>query len=744
MANLLVLKRSLRQPMNSVNEQFVRALESLGYPGKECHLDTFDTKRKIQAIVSLYTVPERKHRIRECLEQLGSRHSLVSLLFLRYTVEASSGSSGVWECFVENGGLSVLEYGFESSNPKFLDNLMELVMFVLKTQRKCSAVLGKILQRYELIDKRLVYAYLNMDVDRSALMYSVHGGTPVNATCACSLFIKKVLDDILRMDKIVNELDFLLEGTFRMDQLVNREYFKSLEDRFTDKKVFERISGMLSSVNSGQVMFESVGQVDQKSPGSDSFVFSSNAMCERVTPKPEHIQAPLPEVFLECVKSKKAAGGGSERIHTMPLQNRSAGHAQSLPPESRALEMLAGMKLKQERPRFASRVLDCTSRNTLGNVHSPCISSTNSLTPDAVLPQESFTPRSRAPESSGTKKPRFGGGRFGAKAKPKVSTLVSSKSYTGIKWKKATKAQSTMFSRISYEESEKLFELTEFDRFESKQEKAHREKPEKPQSSNVCMDPKKCYALNIALSRVRMDNRELLERIIGQECENENLVKQLIMYFPTSEEIELIRECKDQLSRAEMLFVEVQDPKVFYNSLVALRFKICFSNRKYGCLFEEISSTLKRIVESTELLNLFGALLVVGNVLNSNTFNGNAEGFTLDSLQSFCDDAVLELLSRKISKSRLVEELTGCSYDSGDVCLLRCGVCIETAISEFGEVRGMFSEEVDQQTKERFSVVCMRFDEMVGHYKEAQTYFGESDDSFIAKLERFVRRLRDP
>lgn len=774
---------------SSVNKLFVRAIESLGYSKEEYkkYLDVFDTKRKIQTVASLFTVAERKCKVRECLEELKSRHSLVNLLFLRYAVETMSQNDSsrraVWECFMENDGLSVLECGFGSGNPKFLDNLMEFVIFVLKTHGECTSILEKILPKYELIDKRLIHLYLNMNVDRKALLMRSSCGvseSQENATCVCSLFIKRVVDDILRMDKIENELDFVMSEKLRLDLLINREHFKSLENRFVNKVVFKRLLGILDSTT-GDAASHTAG-ADRNLPMASRYVSTGSAnafadgpraldrRCERADAEMfEHSRSvPSQEVFpMDCSDTRPKAmleditrqyeSLKSEHLDLKNFLSRNgisiAGQKVIQKPlnEGRALEMLSAMKVdSQRRPKFCDRVVDCRSecgpairaqKHDVSAVTSP---SKTVSTAEASLGDPVRAGRSSAVKEKQAGKPKFSAGRFGAKAKPKKSVLVSDKSYIGIKWKKASKSQSLIFSKISYEDSERLFELAEFDKFECRQErKVRQEKKTRETVGSVCMDPKKSYALNIALGRVRAGNRELIDKIVAQECEDENLVKQLIMYFPTSEEIDLIRGCKSPLSRAEMLFEEACEPKVFYDSLIALRFKFCFRNRDYHGLFSEMSNVFRRVVQSTELLNLFGALLVVGNVLNSNSFNGGAEGFTLDSLEGFCNDAVLELLSRKVCKSRLIMELTGHPQDGDSVALLGCGVSVETVISEFGEVRSMFVEEcVDQGTKEVFSAACERFDEMMRHYKDAQAYFGECDDKFIVKLERFIRKLK--
>lgn len=151
-----------------------------------------------------------------------------------------------------------------------------------------------------------------------------------------------------------------------------------------------------------------------------------------------------------------------------------------------------------------------------------------------------------------------------------------------------------------------------------------------------------------------------------------------------------------------------------------------------------MTSFFKRMIESMELMNLFGTLLVVGNVLNSNTFNGKAEGFSLDSLESFNDKEIISLIKSKVNISRIMLELTGKENMTN---LFNCEISIETLISEMNEIKSLFGSFVNESTANQYKIVCNEFNELIDLYKEAKLYFGENDDKFISKIEDFLRKL---
>lgn len=506
-------------------------------------------------------------------------------------------------------------------------------------------------------------------------------------------FVDHKSDDIIKLKNTVMELTIELQNV-RMENL-------SLKSNAT--RILERESGNTQEVEKPAVKGFSIFNKNKANSEPDQpatvikkgfGIFNKN----KVVPEPEQVEQPAP-----------TAGKGFS-IFNKNKANAEPQPTQLAPTGSKGFGIFNKNKANPAQP---------------DQVSTPLLNK---------LPTDSST-------SAAPPKPKFG---FGAK-KTFKPTLISEKTYSGIKWKKASKSQNQIFSKINYESAEKLFNLAEFDKFESKiNKKESSTVTQKVSTVTSVIDHKKSYALNIALGRVKLNNSDLIKSILTGRFENENLVKQLIIYFITHEEHEEILKCNSvnnlQLGRAELMFKEISDLNSFLNALLSLRFKFYFNNRNYSEITNLMKISLNRILKSSELLSLFGTLLVIGNVLNCNTFNGNAEGFTLDSLNVFSSKEILELIRSKINLEKLLKELFG-SAKPARIEIISCEISIETLIAELGEAKSLFGEFVDEETVEKFKKVIFDYEEITKIYKELQGYFGENDDGFISKIESFLKLL---
>jgi len=803
----------------SLNSMFLKAIESFNYTKEEQrkYLNILDSKKKIQTIASLYTIVERKSKIVESLEELKSRHSLINLLFLRYTIETMSmdcdSKKEIWNLFVERNGIETLEFGFRSNNESFLNNLTEFAVHIVGTYNCCTNLLKRIFSKYDLISKEATFAYLNMKVDRRALYESKRGKEYNMTGCLCSLFIKTVVDDILSLNSISNELAFVLEENVQISKLINEKYLRSIESKFTDKKNFQKVWDALISVktplknkNNGEVAEEPEIRkpscfLDEKGRSRSLHKPSTMYKCQSLVEENAHTSNKnnTGETYLldpeqdKLIKTKKT----KDQLDKLKEENAALKEellkTKSARPKTTALDMLSKIHLSDKNTKkMAQIVFDYTLKDDKSGVqssnatlekamppaqsksvkkifgrpasafkavasvddapekptaaaHSPVVASC-SITDLPKSPTEENAVSQIDVKPSEAKKPvRTGLGKLGSKSKVKKPILVSNKSYSGLKWKKSSRSSCQIFAKVQYETSEKMFKLEEFDEFENVQEKKidveiKQEKSISVVKNECCMDPKKSYALNIALGRIKCNNKDLISKICTHQFDNENVIRQLIMYFPTDDEVLMIKNTNLQLSRAEQFFREADDLKKLNDALISLRFSFVLKSKDFVAIFCQMTEAFQRLLASTELLNLFGILLVIGNVLNSNTYNGNAEGFTLDSLEYFAKDTILNIVKRKINKPRLIHELFG---ESKELTLIKEGFSVESIVYEFNEVKSMFIEEsVDQCLKSEFYLALEKFKIMHQFYKQAQDYFGESDDKFIVKIENFVKKLK--
>ena len=838
---------------NTIDKQFTKVIESLGYSKDELkkYLKIFDLPRKIKTIASTYSLIQRKEQVSSCLDELKSRNSLLYLLFLRNTLEtmvqlSEESQEEIWNEFLSLQGIDVMLFGYNSNNSDFLNNLLELTIFIhnkRKYTRKANEFLFRILQKFDLLDKALVFSFINIDINKAYLLL------PDSSTkkeidiilesymfprCYCNTFLKKVTDLIFSQSKIGAEIAFLLSEEFELSKLLTAKQLTALQGKFIDKEIFMNLVNKFNKENnknssetvreviliknnfSGSEKSEdfpnenkakaidsatehsscsfsreinsTVGHSDKMNGNSDTSLIKkcpefkseeSQASNSKVTfidtnlkdvkklestvdeltneiqsLKLENstLKSKITVLEVEQANSRSSALGSVTNKTQTEVESSDNKPLKALP---KGMGLFGRAKSQPNDDSIANSQQECTTTvapkgmGLFGRAKTsePTSNESSQQATTTVAPKgmglfgRAKTSESTSNEPTDKPKPKFG---FGNRAKSFQPSLVSDKSYSGIKWKKASKTQNQIFNKINYENIEKLFNLSEFDQFESKARKKD-ESLQPAQRTNAVtsvIDPKKSYALNIALGRVKLSNTELISNILKGTFENENLIKQLIIYYPTAEEHDQICKSNSDLGRAELMFKEIKDLDEFLNSLLSLRFKFYFNNKNYTEIIISTTESLKRIGKSTELVNLFAKLLVIGNILNSNSFNGNAEGFSLDSLSMFTSKEILEIVKKKTDIKQLLFELFG-EQSPTKLQFLTLTTSIETVIAEFNEAKSLFGEFVDQETSEKYKRALSKFEELNKTYKELQSYFGETDDSFIPKLEAFLRILRD-
>jgi len=817
---------------DSINTQFKKVIQSLGYSELESanYTKSFDIPRKIQTIASAYLFSERKAKVLECLDELKSRNSLVNLLFLRYTIESMANlsdisSEEVWQLFIRHQGVDVMECGLGSTSSDFLNNLVEFIVFVQRERGICPRLLPSILKKYNLIDRVHLLSYINLRVDRSALLTKVHGTEPTGLPllCYCSTFLKAVVDSAMALPVIKNELNFLASEEYEIRRLLTVESLQGCREKFTNKDVYNVLVSQAAQPG-GAVAMAAPGAsrepdgarasrctpVSECQQGHGVVAFSDKAD-QKMSRRVEVERPSDKEALISALRAQQSevVNALKKELEALKFENLTLKHKVAsaekakLAVDSRVNSDVRGSISSDVRSssissdvknsiindvKSSSAINDAKSSPTVNSdlKSSPTVSSEppktsqgikglfnrlNSKPTSPIASPETQTQevklasdtakvgnavkqmswfglfnKAKSGEAAASPKSKLSG-RFGVKEKAVVSTLIADKTYAGLKWKKQSKAPGQIFSRISYESSERQFKISEFDIFENRQDKAGPQSPgaqpsQRPaaREEETPIDHKKSYALNIALGRVKLTNEVLVERILAGTYDNENVIRQLILYYPTQEEFELLRKSGGEMGRAELLFKGVPDQSQLYLALLGLRFNFAFRNRNYPEIIRSLTGTFQRILDSTELPALFGALLVIGNVLNAHSFNGNAEAFTLDSLQAFSKDEIRSLLREKVSLPKLVHELTGAN--GGDFPrLISAEITVENLIQEIGEIRSLYGEFVEKKTAEEYKRMHEGFEDLLGVYKQTREYFGESDERFIDRLENFLRGL---
>lgn len=315
------------------------------------------------------------------------------------------------------------------------------------------------------------------------------------------------------------------------------------------------------------------------------------------------------------------------------------------------------------------------------------------------------------------------------------------RSYMPVRWVKVS-AERSVWRSISAAGVEALFSADDLLPFEKLRQSA-REKQTSTVHMYSVLDAKKNNAMNIALSRVKHTDAELKHMILCLEVQDENLVRQLLHNFPTDEELEALEKRERGFGRAEEFFKECMGATdQLRDALNAMHFISVLGSQSVSGSICVLERFYRSVMESKALVELLRILLFLGNVLNSNTALGNADGFSLSDMGTFARvrgrnrESVLDLaLSRFSMRSKLREDLEllsaaaqiGLDGVDQDMCEIR---------SCYSRVRGVANARVavamDEYTRlaekyESFKRLHGEFEAFVGTKANSELYASLGD-----------------
>lgn len=241
---------------------------------------------------------------------------------------------------------------------------------------------------------------------------------------------------------------------------------------------------------------------------------------------------------------------------------------------------------------------------------------------------------------------------FGAKPneRKRIKTSPSTK-MRQMQWAKFAdgKIKNTVWSEMDIESSlENTLDFADIEQAFGITEKPKKKKGSEKEKITVkvinVLDAKKSYNISIMLSRVKLSFTEIKEAVLqmAEEKLSDTFVKQLLNYIPTTEEQTALSEnldTYDQLGKPEQFYIEMMKISRYEQRLQALTLK-----RKLPERLEELRPSLfylisasKEVIHSSKLKKMLEIILIIGNFMNSNSFRGNAFGFSIDTLVKLND-----------------------------------------------------------------------------------------------------------
>ncbi|KAI5151478.1 hypothetical protein ENBRE01_2167 [Enteropsectra breve] len=815
------------KPFN-INTRFAEIIASMGYSEKEMETlkQKWSVNKKVQTIVSVQSNKEKRARIAEYMGELLQRHSLVTALFLKFTIEQtlSENAAETTDIFNKNSGMEMIEFSLGSKNRQFLSTVIEVLIML-----KIKIDIAKLLKIYEHLDISIFSEYLlvadgiealylpedtffsaedkNSGIRKSAntketkydslfeninkLSISKYKKNnrhehDSKKLCLCGTFLSRMVNDILALDSMGNEMMFLVQHKCPLHQLIS---FKMLEDskkKFKNPQLYATLASTLIAYYRSIVGTTDVQDIPQTKSDNKTSADRKDNLClikqnnienAAVDSLNEHIQKIENELQLKreaIYKLKQENNDGEAKLKASQKENQNALKEITVLKDANE-ELLKKLKQADEAKESARKSMAPESKDqqcgqkTLNNISSINSASTTS---DAIKTDVqdkmnknvqqmvvlSDTPHNAKTDSIKVENPKLDstannksapevaapaksklGGRFGnrAKAAPAFKSKFSEKKYKGIAWKKTNKAAGSIFSKTSYQDTEKSFSFDDFKNYEVTESALNKTvaKEASTKSSAASLpaqkfiwDDKKSYSLNIALGRIKLSHYELLDKINSKTINNDNLVDQLIKYFPTEEEFKNIKSNEVE-GRAEKFFKNIENLQKVYSSLCLMKFLGKFKQRAYAEIIKELNTMYQGVLGSEELVKMFSCLLVIGNTLNINTFNGNAEGFSLESLENFKEKKILDLLKAKVNKEKMIAEMK----------LQNNKNSINLIMDEIKEIRSLFNDDfVDEENSAKFYELISAYDEMMKNFKNLQVYFNETGYELVEKIQDFI------
>ncbi|KAJ0885410.1 putative tensin phosphatase, C2 domain, formin, FH2 domain, protein-tyrosine phosphatase [Helianthus annuus] len=230
------------------------------------------------------------------------------------------------------------------------------------------------------------------------------------------------------------------------------------------------------------------------------------------------------------------------------------------------------------------------------------------------------------------------------KLKP-LHWLKLTRAVSGSLWAETQKSgEAAKAPEIDISELESLFSAanpkSEQGYAKSKSRAAVTNKPETVQ----LIDHRRAYNCEIMLSKVKIPLNELMDHVLALEdsAMDADQVDNLIKFYPTKEEMELLQGYKgekDRLGKCEQFFLELMKVPRTESKLRVFSFKLHF-NAQVSDLRKSlniVNSAVEQTRSSGKLKRVMQTILQLGNALNQGTARGSAIGFRLDSLLKLAD-----------------------------------------------------------------------------------------------------------
>ncbi|EOB13016.1 Formin-like protein 7 [Nosema bombycis CQ1] len=676
----------------------------------------------------MQTLEERKKKICEYLERIRENFSLMSFLSLHCSLE--NGNKTLFSIFMNCKGEEIILKSIKEMEGDSINIILEFVFMLLeKYQWEVPSLLEIILKRYLKINFKTntFYKIIEYYINKGDYEVIFKNTTPFG--CVCNSYISKIMCD--------NK-----EGGCSDDGKVGDNKDKGVEGD-TTKGINEKqtnppsIIFLLDLLKKGNLKLEYVNYIENIFLNKPNTIIKKKCKSERLY---EIIRIAEEKNLLELVTCviESVVIGGKEYVTVESKEGKGEGEDNVVSKGEGGIKGIG----KEEGVKGGIKDLTLTKPNNDTSIHQLNLN-------NAPTPIPTPTLNTTQPTSSSNNKKKI------IKKIVKKSTPLFS--YEQLKWTKINK-KGTIFEKVTKIE----FNDKDLEPFIKKDIIKKDNVFLNLNKKTTIFPDKKNYALNIALSRIKLSDKELKDKILNLSQDlNMNLIKQLLLYFPTEEEKVVLKgrcdrkvdcskvDIKDGvkgplsntpslsptssshptlsptptqppiINRAESFFIEcIPQIDLFKESLLLLNLKSLLDSLPISHL-DTLSFYYQTILSSIPLKDLLGTLLSLGNSLNRGTPLGQAEGFTFDSILNLITPKTKEIL-RSYCNLNLFKKEFKILYEVQKISL-------ESFKMDFKEVNEIKKEIniKDLNLKDKYKKIENKYKETNEFYEKACEYLNE-------------------
>ncbi|RVE40987.1 hypothetical protein evm_014363 [Chilo suppressalis] len=530
--------------LENINLQFRTIMGKMGLDEEKQNKlsHKLDLSKKIKTIISMQTLEERKKKISEYLERISNNFSLMSFLSLHCSLE--NGNKTLFSIFMHFKGEEIIFKLIKEMEGERVKLILEFVFMLLeKYEWESSLILEMILLKYLEIKFKSITFYKIIEFYIKKGDYEVIFKNTKPFGCVCSSYLSIIVSDCIGGE---GDIDNRVEGGSKVEK-------GKINDNKDNVKV-EKGNGKINDIKDNKLEYKNIIPLNELQPNYSLLISNLLDLLKKSPFKKEYVNY-IEKIYLKKQNTILKKKCKSERLFEII---RIAEEKDLLDLVTCVIESVViggegyvgGKDVDEGKGRDGGKEVKVEGRVEIKDVKKEDKKQENpTLTPN-TLNQPTLNPPINTPNTQppNNTQPSLIKSQPPTSKKKIIKKIIKKStplfSYEQLKWSKINK-KGTIFEKVTKIDF-KDKDLEPFIKKEIIKKENYNHTLEFLNKKITIFPDKKNYALNIALSRIKLSDKELKDKILKLEPDcNLNLIKQLLIYFPNEEEKGVLRRCTD-------------------------------------------------------------------------------------------------------------------------------------------------------------------------------------------------------